>query len=269
MSGFASIVLAFLAVYWEYITAHPRAALWAASAICLIITSYRVWAREHDRVAELTAKNAALESTLAPVPTITIEIKEVLVEATGAKAAYCFLDVTLHNLSERAPCIITDWQVSLTVKDQTKSSSMLAELQGKQLANYTEAYNRNDIPINTPYYIGENGLPMIEAIKEEIVSIRSLITEERPLRRGFPQSGWIGFLVSVDHAWPHYTVDSPVEGEVEHVIYKTTTVKAVSLEIIDGYGGRHSGWKKRPFSIDWADRQIIPRNSLMVRPRSC
>jgi hypothetical protein len=61
MSGAASIVLAFLAAYWEFIVKHGKVALWIASAVCFVIASYRVWAKERRRLDELTKHKLIFE----------------------------------------------------------------------------------------------------------------------------------------------------------------------------------------------------------------
>lgn len=61
MSGPASIVLAFLATYFEFIVKHGKAALWVASAVCFIIASYRIWAAERRRLEELTKHKLIFE----------------------------------------------------------------------------------------------------------------------------------------------------------------------------------------------------------------
>ena len=61
MSGPSSIVLAFLAAYFDFIVKHGKAALWAASAVCFIIASYRTWAAERRRLEELTKHKLIFE----------------------------------------------------------------------------------------------------------------------------------------------------------------------------------------------------------------
>jgi len=62
MSGVASVILAFLAAYLEFIVKHGKAALWVTAAICFVIASYRIWAKEHQA---LEAKQAELDAVLA------------------------------------------------------------------------------------------------------------------------------------------------------------------------------------------------------------
>jgi len=66
MSGLASIVLAFFASYFGYIIMHAKAALWIAAGLCFVITSYRVWAREHSQITKLAIKNEELKLRLTP-----------------------------------------------------------------------------------------------------------------------------------------------------------------------------------------------------------
>jgi hypothetical protein len=56
MSGIASIVLGFFATFTEFAIQHARAMLWAAAAACFVVTSYRVWVREREKVQKLNAK---------------------------------------------------------------------------------------------------------------------------------------------------------------------------------------------------------------------
>jgi len=50
MSGIASIILAFLAAYLEFIVKHGKASLWVTAAICFCVASYRIWASEREKV---------------------------------------------------------------------------------------------------------------------------------------------------------------------------------------------------------------------------
>src|SRR5207237_9417196 len=69
MSGIASVSLAFLAAYSQFIVQHAKALLWVASATCFVITSYRVWARERLLVEQLKAKlTPTLEVIFGTVP---------------------------------------------------------------------------------------------------------------------------------------------------------------------------------------------------------
>ena len=56
MSGIASVILAFLAAYLEFIVKHGKAVLWVTAALCLIIASYRIWAKEHKAVLAAQAQ---------------------------------------------------------------------------------------------------------------------------------------------------------------------------------------------------------------------
>lgn len=56
MSGAASIILAFLAAYFEFIVQHGKAALWVTAAICFIIASYRIWVKKHAAVLAARAR---------------------------------------------------------------------------------------------------------------------------------------------------------------------------------------------------------------------
>jgi hypothetical protein len=62
MSGVASVILAFLAAYLEFIVKNGRVALWATAAVCFVVASYRIWAKEHKA---LLAKQAELERLVA------------------------------------------------------------------------------------------------------------------------------------------------------------------------------------------------------------
>lgn len=59
MSGIASIILAFLAAYFEFIVKHGKAVLWITAALCFIIASYRIWAKEHMAVLAAQARFSA------------------------------------------------------------------------------------------------------------------------------------------------------------------------------------------------------------------
>jgi hypothetical protein len=61
MSGAASVLLAFLAAYLEFVIKNGKAALWVTAAVCFIIASYRIWAAEHKKASEATAQ---LEATV-------------------------------------------------------------------------------------------------------------------------------------------------------------------------------------------------------------
>jgi hypothetical protein len=61
MSGAASILLAFLATYWEFVVKHGKVTLWIASAVCFAIASYRIWAKERRLLEELTKHKLIFE----------------------------------------------------------------------------------------------------------------------------------------------------------------------------------------------------------------
>jgi hypothetical protein len=56
MSGIASIALLFWATIWPPSQDQLKHALFIVSAVCFIAGSYRIWARENQRVRELTEK---------------------------------------------------------------------------------------------------------------------------------------------------------------------------------------------------------------------
>ncbi len=56
MSGIASIGLLFWATIWPPPQDQAKAIVFAVSAICFVIGSYRIWAKEHQRWRDLTAK---------------------------------------------------------------------------------------------------------------------------------------------------------------------------------------------------------------------
>ncbi len=194
------------------------------------------------------------------IPEIRIEITEALIQATGPTGAFCFLNLKIHNQTEKAPCIIVDWTLSLRMGDVTKTSTIVRGTTNRELAQYVEFNSFKEIPMLTPYQIGENGLPLVEVTREDMVDIRKLINEAHPLRRGFPQSGWIGFFVGGVPAWPSYVVDSPVDQGVQEHVYKTNTVSEVVLEVIDGHGKQHVGKKMPPFTANrGVEVQIVER----------
>src|ERR1051325_5434659 len=60
MSGIASLVIAFIAAYYE-LTDHGKPALWVAAASCLLIASFMVWYKNRpDLIIEV--RDAVLDS---------------------------------------------------------------------------------------------------------------------------------------------------------------------------------------------------------------
>lgn len=251
-------------------------------AVFVVMAAYMAWrdsVNKHIKdVAELTiSHNQAIKTRdhligeltkESGLPQVEIKIDEALIQASGPKGAHCFLHITLSNQSEQAPCIITEWSFFLRVGDATLQGVTLIGIRDRELAHYVETYDFSEIPLNTPYYINDGGLPMVEAAIEDITDIRDLITEDHPLRRGFPRSGWIGFFVAVGAVWPSYKSRSPIDDEQEVIIYKTNVVQEVTLSITDGHGKSHSGSKLPPFTVTWEDRQIIKRQSPLPLPDS-
>ena len=56
MSGAASVIFTFWAVLAEPSNVNLRTGLWIVSALCFVVGSYRVWAREHAEVHRLQAE---------------------------------------------------------------------------------------------------------------------------------------------------------------------------------------------------------------------
>jgi hypothetical protein len=89
MSGPASIILAFLAAYFEFIVKHGLAVLWVAAAACLLLTSYRIWSKERRELIAERVKNA--------LPNITGRIKEVYFDRNWSTISFA---ISEHNYDE-------------------------------------------------------------------------------------------------------------------------------------------------------------------------
>jgi hypothetical protein len=56
MSGGASVAFTFWAILTDPNNVNLKKGLWIISALCFVIASYRVWAREHTEVHRLQAE---------------------------------------------------------------------------------------------------------------------------------------------------------------------------------------------------------------------
>jgi hypothetical protein len=241
--------------------------LWAYISILVFfvfVASYLAW--RDERAINIEAAQALKQS----LPKITIEIAEVIITPMVGGFAKCFIRVTLRNSTEEAPCMIDNCSVKLKIGGQYYVGNTPLTADAFQLATYAQLSHQREVPLNQPYHY-EDGLPVIEVSREGMADIRSIIDEGRPLRRGFPKSGWLGFFLGGLPPWPtkmecgetHFE-DDPETGEQVPVtdttaICKTNTVEEVSLELIDGHGQRHQEAKSPPFTV-WG-REVLSRSS--------
>jgi hypothetical protein len=134
-----------------------------------------------------------------------------------------------------------------------------------QLITCDQLENLADVPLNVPYHY-EDHLPVIEIAREDILDLRAIIGEEHPLRRGFPKTGWIGFVLRNLPNWPtrqeetgggemEFDRETGEEKWVEETVLvrQTHTIQEISLEVIDGHGEHHRSNKLPQFGT-WARR---------------
>lgn len=212
------------------------------------LAQFETQIRERD--ARILNLSDQLES---PLPEIEIQILEASVQAPHPAIGWCFLNVRLHNKTEKSPCIIDTWLLTLNLDNEArKAVRAFDSMANFRLAQYVEVPSIENVKsFIVHYHFGENGLPMTQFASDEVTDLRSLITQANPLRRGFPQTGWIGFSFMAP-TWPTKRVEPAAAIEEPIIIRKTTSVRSITFEIADGHGGKHSATKQGPF---WSEER--------------
>jgi hypothetical protein len=232
-------------------------------AALLVVASYRAWTDERKRVNELEGRARALEEKPAQaVPELQVEIKEAIIQPVLHNTMRCFLRVTLRNLTEDAPCMVERSIVRVRINETWYESGTSVDVHTAQLVTIDQMDNPSMVPLNTPYHLDDDGLPIIEVGREEIPSLLDNIGENHPLRRGFPKSAWLGFFIGNLPNWPTQTkgtghYESEIDRETgeefyveeTRVVRSTKVVQELELQVIDGHGGVHRASKVRPFGV--------------------
>lgn len=271
MGGGAIVVLVGFSERVTGITAPP----WLFASVVVILAvyaSYLVWKDERTKFVSANATwdheraglLAQLQAPTAAVPELEIEIAEAIFNPITYNSLRCFLRVTARNHTEGAPCMIHDCVLRIRIADTWYSGTLMG-VNGLQLITCDQLADPSDIPLNTPYHY-EDHLPVVEIAREDITDLRSIIGEEHPLRRGFPQTGWIGFVLRALPNWPilreatgggemEFDQETGEERWVEDtvLVYQTNTVQEIFIELIDGHGAHHTANKLPPFGV-WARR---------------
>jgi hypothetical protein len=262
MSGGAIIVgFALLERFSSYSV--PRWAYGVFIAGLVVFASYRAWREERTRVSAVEDQVKGLEAKAAhAVPKLQIEINEAIIQPVLHNTMRCFLRVTLRNLTEDAPCMIERAIIRVRIKDTWYERDTTFDVHTVQLVTIDQLYDSRMVPMNTPYRLDDDGLPIIEIGREDLPSILDIIGEAHPLRRGFPKPGWLGFLVGNLPNWPTQTkrtgrYESEIDRETgeefyieeTHVVRTTKDVQELHLKVIDGHGGVHEASKVRPFGV--------------------
>ena len=230
--------------------------------LLVLVASYLAWKEQRQIVLAQQRSDA--------VPAIVVEIIEAILEAPTYNSLRCFVRIKVRNLIEAAPCMIDNCKLAIRIGEQWYEESTVIGVEGFQLITCDQLSEFDDVPIGIPYKI-EDGLPVIETARENITDLRNLIGEANPLRRGFPKSGWIGFVMKNLPNWPTreesvgggrlelVDLETGEEKWVDEIVMIriTNTVDEISVEVVDGHGQRHSATKSRPFGT-W-DRRMSAR----------
>jgi hypothetical protein len=115
MSGGASIIAGFLAAYFQVVANSPKTLLWLVSGICLVITTYRVWANEHRALLDEQAKNSR--------PKISGTIRKVKVSYHTISVPHdprsvIAMDVDFFN-ERPVPTTLKHFELEITCNDKT------------------------------------------------------------------------------------------------------------------------------------------------------
>jgi hypothetical protein len=144
---------------------------------------------------------AGMQTPTDAVPEIDIEIEEAILNPITHNSLRCFLRVTVRNQTEGAPCMIHNCILRLRIGNEWHLGGTLISVNNFQLVTCDQLADLDDVPLNTPFHY-EDHLPVIEIARDDISDLRSIIGEQHPLRRGFPQSGWVGFALRNLPNWP-------------------------------------------------------------------
>ena len=271
MGGGAVVVLVGFSERVTGVTS-PRWFFVSVVVILVVYASYLVWKDERTKVnsANATWANeraelmAQLQAPAAAVPEIEIEIAEAIFNPVTHNSLRCFLWVSVRNQTEGAPCMIHNCVLRIRIGDNWFEGGMIS-VNAFQLVTCDQLADPDDVPLNVPYHY-EDHLPVIEIAREDLTDLRSIIGEEHPLRRGFPQTGWIGFVLRNLPNWPigreetgggemEFDQETGEEKWVEDtvLVYQTHTIQEISLEVIDGHGEHHTANKLPQFGT-WARR---------------
>jgi hypothetical protein len=250
--------------------------IWLYGAVVLLLVLYAAYLVWRDERTSLLSANVlwnrerstlvtSIQALSQAVPKIEIEIAEAILQPITHNSLRCFLRVTLRNRTEEAPCMIHDCNMAVRIEDKWYSGSTLISANGFQLITCDQLADPDEVPVGQSFHY-EDHLPVIEIAREDIVDLRSIVGEEHPLRRGFPQTGWIGFLLKNLPSWPtileetggaelEFDQETGEERWVENTVLvrQTDSVQEISLEVIDGHGEHHTSNKLRPFGA-WARR---------------
>jgi hypothetical protein len=162
-------------------------------------------------------------------PDIDVRIDEVHIMPTDVGGNF-FVSCTLHNINPEIPTTIERCFLEINVSGKMYQ------------ADPEKAENLIDWQINRSERYGGKYWAVDS---ENLWPVMSRVTDLMPLKRGIPQSGWIRFYASTIPRWPTRTA---MESEnVGHGYWDTSSIRKVTLVVVDPFGREHRGWSVPPF----------------------